>query len=137
MNITIKTVPPSEMRPEVDGADWYFTPEGNLEVRVCPMSDWRYEALLGIHEAVEAILCEHNGVTQQEVDKFDLEYDKAHPNEPDLNAGDDPAAPYKKEHTFATAIERILAGVLGVDWAVYDHELATEFPGPTKKKTLP
>lgn len=133
MDIHIKVVPPSEMRPEVDGADWYFDEAGDLQVRICPMSDWRYEMLLAIHETVEAIMCDHNGVTVAQVDKFDQEYDLAHPNQPDLNAGDDPQAPYRHEHCFATAIERILCGVLGVNWKEYDDELASTYPGPSKK----
>lgn len=131
MNISIKTVPESEMRPEVNGADWYFDGQGDLQVRVSPLSDWRREALLGIHEAVEAIMCKHNGVSQQAVDAFDLEYDKTHTF--DVNAGDDPQAPYVREHCLATAIERILCAELEVNWEQYDRELAETYPGPSKK----
>ena len=34
--------------------------------------------------------------------------------------GDAPDAPYRREHLFATNIERLLAAELGVDWAVYE-----------------
>lgn len=119
------------MRPEVNGADWYFDGLGNLQVRVSPMSDWRREVLLAIHETVEALMCKHNGVTQADVDAFDLEYDKTH--DFDLNAGDDPAAPYVREHCLATAIERILCAELEVNWQEYDTELAQSYPGPSKK----
>jgi hypothetical protein len=132
MDIIIKTIPESEQRACVNGCDWFFDKEGNLQVRVSPQSDWRYEALLGIHEATEAIMCKFNGVTVQSVDDFDQEFDLTH--DFDVNAGDDPKAPYKLEHTFATAIERILAGVLRVDWLTYDTELAQGYPGPSKKK---
>ena len=132
MNIYIKVIPESEQRPEVNGADWFFDENGDLQVRVSPLSDWRREALLGIHEAVEAIMCKHNGVTQQQVDVFDQEYDKTHTF--DLNAGDDPAAPYVREHCFATAIERILCAELDVNWLEYDTELAQSYPGPSKKQ---
>ncbi len=104
-----------------------------LQVRVSPQSDWRYEVLLAVHEMCEAILCKHNGVSQQAVDAFDLEYDKTHTF--DLNAGDDPSAPYVREHCFATAIERIMAAELDVNWLAYDTELANTYPGPSKKKT--
>ena len=132
MNIIIKTIPESEMRPEVNGADWFFDENGDLQVRVSPLSDWRREVLLGIHEAVEAIMCKHNGVTQQQVDVFDQEYDKTHTF--DVNAGDDPAAPYVREHCLATAIERILCAELEVNWLEYDTELAQTYPGPSKKQ---
>lgn len=131
MNIHIKVIPESEMRPEVNGADWFFDSNGDLQVRVSPMSDWRREVLLGIHEAVEAIMCMHNGVSQAAVDAFDLEYDKTHAF--DVNAGDDPKAPYVREHCLATAIERILCAELEVNWQEYDQELASTYPGPSKK----
>lgn len=131
MNINAKVIPESEMRPEVNGADWFFDENGDLQVRVSPMGDWRYEVLLMVHELCEAILCDHNGVTVAQVDAFDLEYDKTHTF--DLNAGDDPKAPYKREHCFATAIERIMCAELGVDWETYDKELSTSYPGPSKK----
>jgi hypothetical protein len=131
MDIHIKVIPPAEMRPEVDGADWFWDDKGDLQVRVCPMSDWRYETLLAIHEAVEAVMCKHNGVTQQSVDVFDQEYDKTHAS--DVEAGDDPEAPYGREHCFATAIERILCAELNVKWKLYDDELNAVYPGPSKK----
>jgi hypothetical protein len=132
MNITIEVLPNDQLRPNVDGCDWQWTPEGNLKVQVAPLSDWRREVLLGIHEAVEAIMCKHSGVTQEQVDAFDLEYDRTH--EIDLYAGDDASAPYKTQHTFATAIERILAGAMNVDWSDYDKEVATSYPGPRHKQ---
>jgi hypothetical protein len=131
MDVMIKIVPRHEMRPNVDGADWYFDEQGNLQVRINPLSDWRMEMLLGVHEAVEAVMCKHNGVTVASVDAFDIEYDKTHST--DLNAGDDPAAPYSHEHCLATAIERILCAELDVNWFEYDKELETRYPGPSKK----
>lgn len=131
MDIVIRVIPESEQRAEVNGADWFWDEKGNLQVRVSPMSDWRRETLLAIHETVEAIMCKHNGVTQKSVDEFDMEYDKTHTS--DLNAGDDPKAPYVREHCLATAIERILCAELDVNWIEYDTELATDYPGPSKK----
>lgn len=134
MDIVIKLISKDAHRPEVDGVDWYWDKEGNLQVRISPMGDWRDEALLGIHEAIEACICKHLGISQQAVDSFDHAYDKAHPNEPDLNAGDDPLAPYDRAHSMATACERALAYALDVQWGDYDKRLATLYPGPTKRK---
>jgi len=163
MNIDIRVIPESEQRAEVNGCDWFWeytfkcepcqqtkvirqegpltqlcdicgqvmVPVQTLHVRVSPQSDERYELLLAIHEATEAILCKYAGVTQKEVDAFDLEYDKTHTF--DLNAGDDPGAPYARQHCFATAIERIMAAELGINWLKYDTELAESYPGPSKK----
>ena len=134
MNIHIQVIPNSQMRPEVDGADWFWDNKGDLQVRVAPMSCWRFEILLAIHEAVEAIMCKHNGVSQHQVDEFDQRYDLAHPHTDDSEAGDDPAAPYEREHCFATAIERILCAEMGVHWKIYDDELRKTYPGPSKRK---
>lgn len=128
MNINIEVIARAKMRPEVDGADWWFDVQGNLQVRVCPMSNWKHETLLAIHEAVEAVMCKSNGVSQKQVDEFDAAYDKTH--DTDVEAGDDPGAPYAREHCFSTAIERILCAEMGVAWAVYDHELNETYPGP-------
>lgn len=131
MNITIKIIPESEQRKGVSGADWQFDKNGDLQVRVSPLSDWRREILLGLHEAIEAVCCKHLGVSQEAVDKFDTEYDKNHSS--DLNGGDDPLAPYHRPHGLATACERVLAFALDVQWGEYDEELSKKYPGPSKK----
>lgn len=122
MDILIRVIDNGQHRHPFTGADWFWDNDGNLQVRVSKLSDWRYEALLGIHEAVEAIMCKHNNVTQESVDVFDTWYDQTHAS--DLNAGDDPNAPYRREHCFATAIERVLCAELNVNWKQYDDELA-------------
>ena len=129
MNICIKVIPENQHRKEVSGADWFFDANGDLQVRVSPMSDWRYEILLAFHEAFEAIACKHHSVSVAAVDEFDQKYYETHAD--DLDAGDDPACPYRKEHNAATAAERILAGELGIVWSDYDRELAETYPGPT------
>jgi len=164
VNITIKIIPESEQRACVSGCDWRWEQEYHcdgcglafveksehcvdhacskcgklmghtewLRVFVSPLSNWRHEVLLGLHEAFEAILCKHNGVSQAEVDAFDLEFDKHHPD--DVAAGDDPRAPYAREHCFATAAERIMAGAMGISWEKYDRELIESYPGPRHKQ---
>lgn len=135
MNVHLLINQPKDMRPEVDGADWYFDEKGDLIVKVCPMSSWKHEMLLATHEMVEALMCRSNGVTVKQVDEFDKRYDLEHPNETDVEAGDDPAAPYEREHCFATAIERVLCAEFGTKWRHYDDELKALYPGPSHKKT--
>jgi hypothetical protein len=131
MNINIQVIPESEMRKEVNGADWFFDEKGDLQVRVSPMSDWRRETLLAMHEAFEGILCKYKGIDVKDVDAFDNEYDKTHTF--DTDAGDEPEAPYCRQHCFATAVERILCAELDVNWKDYDKELRDSYPGPSKK----
>lgn len=134
MNIHILVIPESEQRKEVNGADWFFDEKGDLQVRVSPMSDWRYEIALAFHEAFEAVLCKQNGVTQKQVDDFDMAYDLAHPNDPDLNAGDEADAPYSSEHNYSEIVDRLFIGACGLKWGPYMKELGEVYPGPTKKK---
>jgi len=134
VNIFAKVVPRETMREGVDGADWWFDENGDLQIRVCPMSDWRYEVALIQHEEFEALLCRAHGVTQKSVDEFDLAYDKAHPNEPDLNAGDDPDAPYVAEHNYAEIVDRLFIGACGLKFGPYMKELGLTYPGPSKRE---
>lgn len=131
MNINIKTIPESEQRKEVNGADWWWDENNDLQVRISPLSDWRYEALLSLHETIEAILCRHKGVKEPDVCVFDQEYDKTHNF--DVDAGDEPDAPYVRQHCFATGLERVVCAELDVNWKTYDKELASTYPGPSKK----
>jgi hypothetical protein len=136
MNISIKIIPKHKHRKEVDGVDWFWDKKGNLQVRISPITqgNWRDEMLLAIHETVEALICRHLNISQKAVDTFDQAYDKAHPNDPDLDAGDDPLAPYNRPHCLATCVERALAYALDVQWGEYDQRLASLYPGPSKRE---
>lgn len=120
MKIIIETIPHETHRYSTVG-DWFYDPEGNLIIRVSQLSDWRREMLVAVHELVEVLLCKHDGVTQQEVDKFDTGFSFA--DHPDEEPGDSSDAPYKKQHCVATGVERILAAHFGVDWKEYEAEL--------------
>ena len=71
MNITIKTIQHNRQRYDTCG-DWWFDKKGNLQVRVSDMNNWKYEYLVADHEVREALLCKDRGVTQKEVDEFDM-----------------------------------------------------------------
>lgn len=94
-----------------------------LSITVSELSDWRYECLIAVHELVEVLQCQNDGVTQEVVDRFDMEYEKNRPEGDDSEPGDDPNAPYKKQHFFATNIEALLSDKLGVDWKPYEKEV--------------
>lgn len=89
----------------------YFGPYMLIEVD--EMGDWRKEFIVAIHEMVEAALCQHRGISQADVDAFD----KSHLESP--QPGDEPDAPYRREHEFATDIERLIGRELGVDLQSY------------------
>lgn len=123
MNINIQIVPNDVVmqRKQFTGADWWWEDE-NLQVRIAKLGDWREEMCLAMHEVSEAIMCKHMKISHESVDVFDSKYQ--HENEIDLNAGDEPDAPYRIPHCYATAIERVMAGVLDIDWKSYDKKLS-------------
>lgn len=96
----------------IDGAgDWYFDPK-NGDLHICvtgtDVFDQNDVFLVALHELIEAKLCACHGVTQGAVDAFDAAF------ESDGEAGDDPAAPYQKEHRAAMLIEHSVAMMLGI-----------------------
>lgn len=121
MNITIKVIPHSDHRYPTAG-DWFFNGQ-DLEIHVSKLSDWRYEMLVAVHELYEALLCEHDGVTQQAVDDFDKKFEAGRPESDDGEPGDSPFAPYHLQHFRATNIERQMADALDVKWPEYEAEL--------------
>jgi hypothetical protein len=81
------------------------------------------ETLVVVHELVEAVLCKEAGVSQREVDEFDMSFER-HRKPGDLSEpGDDPKAPY--QHQAASWFEKALAEKLGVDWAAYSREVGS------------
>lgn len=116
MRIHSYSVPHDEQRYDTVG-DWFFQ-DGELHVVTSHMSDPRYETLVALHEIVEAVLCAYGNVPQHLVDEFDFRFKDAH--EP----GDDIRAPYYKQHQIATAVERLVAAELGVDWRKYEAEVS-------------
>jgi hypothetical protein len=115
--IVIRAIPHAKQRYDTVG-DWYVNEDGELTITVSSMKDWRYELLVAIHELVEVALCTSTGVTQQNVDDFDL----AFKGEGEPGASKD--APYRNEHCAAEGIERMLAVLIGVDWPVYDEAVS-------------
>ena len=131
MNINIQVIDDKDHRYPFTGADWWYEPDGTLQVRVSKLSDWKREFVLALHETIEAVTCKNDGVVGEAVDKFDIEFDKTHTS--DVNAGDDILAPYMQPHSLATGIERTMCYVLKVPWTPYDNELGA-FPSRQEKR---
>lgn len=130
MKITIETIPHEWQRYNTVG-DWYlsstrikdFDQKGTLNIRVSIMSDWRFEALVALHELIEALLCARAGITPKQVDDFDLAFEAKRKPGDKSEPGDDPLAPYFAQHQAAGQIEREFAGYLGVNWEAYKKEV--------------
>ena|ERR1041385_1144907 len=120
MRINIETIPHENQRYPTVGDYWQ---EGEVEqVRISSMKDWRYEVLVTVHELVEMALTRHRGISEESITNFDVKFeakrlDGLRAGEP----GDDPEAPYRREHMFATNLERMLAAELDVEWPEYER----------------
>ena len=119
--IVIEVINHKEQRYPTLG-DWEFSQpvvgRENLLIRVSDTGVSEFNQLIAIHELIEALLCKVNGVTQQEVDEWDM----SHLELPE--PGDHIQAPYHMEHYFASIIEHMVATEMGVVWE--DYEQAVE-----------
>src|SRR5690349_3634381 len=119
MKILIETIPHEQQRYPTPG-DWFYDVDRTLQIKVSELSDWRRVALIAVHELIEVLMCKHHEVSQKAVDEFDLLFEQKRTGPDDVREpGDDPSAPYVKEHCVATGVERILAAELDVSWKDY------------------
>jgi hypothetical protein len=133
VEFVISQVPHTKQRYETVG-DWI--PGRPAEIRVSRMKDQRYVFLVALHELIEYELCKKNGISDNEVVAFDVNFEaerrrNLHPVE--AEPGNDPRAPYREEHDFATVIEMMVAQKLGVKWSAYEKALLSLAP---KKRVM-
>lgn len=119
--IIIEIIPHAEHRYETVGD--YFMRDGELVIRISKMSDWRRQALIAIHELAEIYLLAHAGVSIEAVDKFDMDFEAARPEGNLDEPGDAVNAPYRDQHCFATAVERMMCAAFGISWREYEDEV--------------
>lgn len=95
-----------------------------LHITVSDTKDRREMLLVAIHELIEWALCQAKGISNEEIDDFDLNYPRNNPIKHQVvEPGDCYEAPYYKQHQTATGIERILAAEMGVDWLEYERHI--------------
>jgi hypothetical protein len=117
-DILIQYIPHATQRYDTWG-DWYYTDKA-LIISVSNdllELDADKQFLVALHELIEVRLCEKRGITQKQVDDFDMSPVTAQlisvagdEREP----GDLPHCPYRKEHRFAMLIEHLMAHELGI-----------------------
>ena len=125
--IQYKTIPHSDQRYKTVG-DYFEDREGKMQFRVSDMRNSDYEFLVLIHELIEWYLCRRAGVKIEDIDAFDMKFEREREegkHSDDAEPGDHPSAPYGWAHRFATKIEKKLAKRLGVDWGTYDKRVAS------------
>jgi len=116
MEIIIKTIPHNEHRYETVG-DYWKDNEEKMQIRVSELGNSDMEFLVSLHELIEAYLIYKRGISEQSITDFDIKFNESgKEGEP----GDDKEAPYRKEHFFATSIERLMCAELNINWEDYD-----------------
>ena len=110
LNFSIKTE--EVMRYDTVG-DWVSYDK----IIVADLKNPEYEFAVALHEMVEAFLCYRHGITAEQVDEFDMAWTG------DSEPGNDPSAPYHKEHLAATDVEIAVCKALGIDFDAYDDFL--------------
>lgn len=117
--IHIEIIPHETQRYETCG-DWWW--EGDtLQMRVSKIAGqngWKIAMCVAIHELTEALLCKARGITQEQVDTFDMGIGE-NLDEP----GDDPRAPYHREHRAAYIPEYMLLNEFDIPLADYNKAL--------------
>jgi hypothetical protein len=122
LDINIKTIPDENQRYNTVGD---YQKDGDTEtVTVSEMNDWKKETLTAVHELIESALCKAHGISDESITDFDLQYEKQRQSGVEDEPGNDPSAPYHKEHVFATEVEKRLAQELGVNWDEYGKIVA-------------
>ena len=123
--LKIELIPHEEQRYLTAG-DWKIDADGAICIKVSD-TGLRVDALLvGIHEAVEAILCDAHNVLESDVDAFDIEFCKTHDLKKE-EPGENPKAPYRREHAAADVVERIVALQADENWGEYSDRIDALF----------
>ncbi len=126
MRINIDVIPAKDMRYKSCG-DYWLDDKENLQIRVADTGNKDYNALIMVHELVEAILCKNAGISYNIINNFDKDFEQLRSTDvipENMEPGDDFHSPYKKQHLLATGIEKIVAAEMGVDWKSYDDIIA-------------
>jgi hypothetical protein len=125
MKIEIQVTDPELARRSGSPGDWSYNPQGNkLVIRVARMRDRRSEVATIVHELVEALLCEHNGISDTVVSSWNRDFmnhlDAADPADPE-------EAPHHRQHLIAQEIESQVLHAMQLDPADHDRNVAQVF----------
>lgn len=116
--ISISVISHKEQAYDTCG-DYEFVDEDCLDVTISKTKA-DYEFLVMIHEMIEWYLTQKRGISIKKITAFDKSFEKKRKKGNTSEPGDSKAAPYYKEHQFATSVERLVAKELKIDWSDYE-----------------
>lgn len=115
MEINIQIIPHRDQRYETCG-DYVYNPfTQGLDILISDTGNLDYNFLISLHEMIEAYLCWKRKIDFDTITAFDTLFKGR--GEP----GDAKKAPYRKEHQFATKLEKLMAKELKVKWKDYER----------------
>ena len=121
LTIFVRSIPMSWNLFSTAG-NWGVGEDGSILVTLTETSDWRYQAIVLMHEMTEIFWCKNNAVTGEACDAFDAIWEKelnSGIHRPEEEAGFDKRCPYRGGHVWGARIEHLFCWILGVKWRVY------------------
>lgn len=135
MPIRCEVIPHHSQRYNTSGD--YFVSGNAWLFCISRLEKLDYEFLVFLHELVEWWWAQKNGIKNEDIDTFDMQFEKEKlkkKHHQDDEPGDDPKCPVYRGHQIATAIERTAAELLGIDWQQYEAAFDNLwYPYPSKK----
>ncbi len=98
----------------------YATANGVTLIFVSDLGSDVYNGIVIVHEMVELLLCKWRGVPEDEITKFDIEYEADREEGNVDEPGFDPKSPYHREHGIATAVELLMCAHIDQSWNEYE-----------------
>lgn len=128
LNLTAKTIAHSSQRYDTCGDYFYKVNKKNkvisIEFRISNLGNWKYEALIFLHEFIEFILIVNASIPLEVIDAFDKQFENFRKPGDNSEPGNSLECPYRKQHRFATKVERMTALLLGVRWEEYEKAIS-------------
>jgi hypothetical protein len=119
MKLTVEILPYKDMRYNTYG-DYFYDKSNTLRFQIVDHSNDVYTKLTLIHELVEQLLLEVKGITPDDVDRFDFDFE-SDTNKTSIYSepGEDPSCIYKKEHDFSDNIIKQICESIGIKFEDY------------------
>ena len=109
--ILVKVIPHRRQRLKNGDVADYVEMSKKTVIATSDMGNDDFNFLIQLHEFVELFLITKAGIAIKTIDDWDCKHPDA--------MGDDPKAPYHKQHCQADQIERFAAKVIGISWTDY------------------
>lgn len=119
MRILIETIDHSDQDYNTIG-NYKYLPDGTLYITVSDLGDLFMNRLVAVHELVEQTLTEKLQITEEEITKFDIEFENNRQEGNLDEPGYSPLAPYRREHELASAVELMMCAHADICFSKYD-----------------